>query len=197
MNVILYGLASSKFIKFMHCGSTKEIWSKLQNTYEGNVNVKKEKLQTHRGQFENLKMKEEEDIVAYFLRVDEIVNTIKKLWETMDDKFVVKKVLRTLPSIFYCNVSTIEKMKYFDSLIMDKLHGILTTYEMTTMEQHPSKHKETFKVSKGTSSKGHQTYDSYEEESTVKEEKIIKRLKKGADKYKGKIPFNLFFIVVE
>jgi hypothetical protein len=51
----------------MHCKSTKEIWDKLQNTYEGNDKVKKEKLQTHRGRFENLKMREDEDITTYFL----------------------------------------------------------------------------------------------------------------------------------
>ena len=33
-----------------------------------------EKLQTHRGKFEILKMKEEENIASYFLHVDEIIN---------------------------------------------------------------------------------------------------------------------------
>ena len=36
--------------------------------------IQKSKLQTYRGQFEQLKMKEDEDITTYFLRVDETVN---------------------------------------------------------------------------------------------------------------------------
>jgi hypothetical protein len=51
----------------MHCDSTKDVWDKLQNVYEGDSKVKGAKLQTYRGQFEQLKMKEYEDIVAYFL----------------------------------------------------------------------------------------------------------------------------------
>jgi hypothetical protein len=51
----------------MHCKSTKEIWDKLQNIYEGDSKVKATKLQNYRGQFEQLKMKEYENIAAYFL----------------------------------------------------------------------------------------------------------------------------------
>jgi hypothetical protein len=75
-------------------------------------------------------MREDEDITSYLLHVDEIVNTIKGLGETIDEKFVVQKVLRTLPSRFDPKISSIEEMKDLDSLTMDELHGILTAYEM-------------------------------------------------------------------
>jgi hypothetical protein len=47
-NAILCGLSKSEFIKVIHCVSTKDIWDKLQNIYEGDDKVKKTKLQTHR-----------------------------------------------------------------------------------------------------------------------------------------------------
>jgi hypothetical protein len=105
---------------------------------------------------------------------------------------IVQKVLRTLPSRFDPKISAIEEMKDLDSLTMDELHGILTTYEMRTVQENPSKHEVTFKASKGTSSKGHQTYDSSEEESDAEEENFVRRLKKGTGKYKGKLPFKCF-----
>jgi hypothetical protein len=61
------GLGESIYTKVMHCKSAKEIWDKLQNIYEGDSKVKETKLQTYRGQFEQLKMKEDENIAAYFL----------------------------------------------------------------------------------------------------------------------------------
>jgi hypothetical protein len=67
INVILSGLTGSKFFKAMHCDSAKEIWDKLENVYEGDAKFKGAKLQTCRGQFEHMRMKEYEDIVAYFL----------------------------------------------------------------------------------------------------------------------------------
>jgi hypothetical protein len=76
INALLNGLGDTVFTKVAHCKSAKEIWGKLQNIYEGDSKVKAAKLQTYRGQFEQLKMKEDEDIATYFLRVDEIVNAI-------------------------------------------------------------------------------------------------------------------------
>jgi hypothetical protein len=66
-NVILSGLTDSVHVKVMHCDSAKDLWDKIQNIYEGDAKVKGTKLQTYRGQFEQLKMKEDEDIAAYFL----------------------------------------------------------------------------------------------------------------------------------
>jgi hypothetical protein len=67
MNVILSGLVDSIYVKVMHCDSANEIWDKLQNIYEGDAKFKGGKLQTYRDRFEHFKMKEVEDIAAYFL----------------------------------------------------------------------------------------------------------------------------------
>jgi hypothetical protein len=69
----------------MHCKSTKEIWDKLKVIYEGDSKVKQAKLQTYRTQFENLKMKEEENIAEYLQRVDEVTNSIRVLGEELKD----------------------------------------------------------------------------------------------------------------
>jgi len=45
MHAILSELIESKFIKVMHCKTTKEIWDKLKTINEGNEKVKRDKLQ--------------------------------------------------------------------------------------------------------------------------------------------------------
>jgi hypothetical protein len=67
INSLLNGLIDTIFTKVGHCKSAKEICDKLRNIYEGDSKVKTTKLQTYRGQFEQLKMKEDEYIAAYFL----------------------------------------------------------------------------------------------------------------------------------
>jgi hypothetical protein len=67
VNALLNGLSDTTFTKVAHCKSSKEIWDKLWNIYEGDSKVKTAKLQTYRGHFEQPKMKEDEDIAAYFL----------------------------------------------------------------------------------------------------------------------------------
>ena len=62
-----------------------------------------------KGQFEILKMKEEENITEYLLRVDEIVNVIRGIGREIKEKEVVDKVLRTLPMKYESKVSTLEE----------------------------------------------------------------------------------------
>ena len=78
VNAIIGGLTNSIFVK---CKTTKDIWDNIQLIDEGDTKVKQAKLQTHKGQFENMKMKEEENMAEYLLRVDEVVNTIRGLGE--------------------------------------------------------------------------------------------------------------------
>jgi hypothetical protein len=92
-NALLNGLGDAVCGKVMHVSSTKEIWEKIQNVYEGYAKVKETKLQTYKGQFEQLKMKEYENIETYALRVDEIVNAIRGLGEEFDESIIVQKVL--------------------------------------------------------------------------------------------------------
>ena len=89
MCAILGGLIGTDFVKVMDCTSAKEIWDKLKKVYEGDVKVKKAKLQTCRRRFEQLAMKEEEDKAGYLQRVDEVVNTMRGLGEVIEESKVV------------------------------------------------------------------------------------------------------------
>ena len=79
INTILSGLKNSIFTKFMQCTFGKKAWDKLKIIYEGESKVRESKLQTFRAQFEILKMKEEDNVGEYLLRVDEVVNAIRGL----------------------------------------------------------------------------------------------------------------------
>lgn len=125
VNAILGGLTNSIIVRVMHCKSEKDIWDKLQIIYEGHGKVKLAKLQTYRGQFEGLKTREEESIAGYLLRVDEIVNSVRGLGEDIDDKFIVQKVLRSLPMRYDAKISAIEDREHLDKLTMMNCMGTL------------------------------------------------------------------------
>jgi hypothetical protein len=107
MNAIMSGLTEAEFVKVMHLETAKEMWDKLISSYEGNEKVKDAKLQTYRVQFEQLKMKEDEIVGKYFLRVEELVNAMKALGEKIEEASLVKKILRSLPDRFNPKVYTI------------------------------------------------------------------------------------------
>jgi hypothetical protein len=181
MNSILSGLAESVFVKVMNLQTAKEMWEKLISSYEGNEKVKDAKLQTHRLRFEQLRMNEEENISKFFLRVDEMVNAMRGLGETIDDSLLVQKILRSLPERFNPKVSAIEEMSELKTLSLDQLLGTLTAYEMRISTDQNSSREASFKAEKST-----------ESELDEIEAKFVRRLKTGSGKYNEKLPFKCF-----
>lgn len=72
-------------------------------------------------------MNDDEDRAKFFLWVDEIVNTMKGLDETIKESTIVKKVFRSLLVKFNPKVSAIEKMSNIETLTMNQFLGSLTT----------------------------------------------------------------------
>ena len=99
-------------------------------------------------------MKEDENIVAYFLLVDEIVNAIIGLGEEIKESLIVQNVLISLPMRFDPKISTLEERADLDSISMDELHGIFTAYEMRTEHENPNIKEGYFKGSKSSNKKG-------------------------------------------
>ena len=66
-------------------------------------------------------MKESENIVAYLLIIDEVVNSITRLVEEVNESIIVQKVLRSLPLRYDTKVSAIAKSKDLTKMTMDEL----------------------------------------------------------------------------
>ena len=73
----------------------------------GRWKFKKDKLQDYSMQFERVHMKEEEDIETYFLQVYLILNSIKRLGETIEEETIVQKIMTILPPHFNSKVSVL------------------------------------------------------------------------------------------
>jgi len=60
------------------------------------------------------------------------VNNIKGLGEKIEGSIIIQKILRSLPMRFDSKISAIEERLDLETMTVDELHGILTTYEMRT-----------------------------------------------------------------
>jgi hypothetical protein len=197
INALLNGLSDTVFTKAAHYKSTKDIWNKLRNICEGDSKVKAVKLQTYRGEFEQLKMKKDEDITAYFLRVDETVNAIIGLGEEIKEFVIVQKVLRSLPMRFNPKISALEEISDLNSISMDERYGIFTAFEMRTEEENLDVKEAAFKASK-RSKKKKKEQEEYSNNNDVLEDdeevaNFVKRLNNGTNgRYRGKLPLICF-----
>eukprot|EP00253_Pinus_taeda_P015233 PITA_15233 len=150
-NIIISGVIESSYHNVLGCKTTQNVWDKLENIYAGDSNVKEAKLQIYRAKFEQLIMKEDDNIVAYFQHVDEITNTQEGLGEPLDEKNIIRKILRMLPGRFNQKVSVLEYSANLDKLNKDELHGVLIEYEMRLNEEEGTSHLQTtFTTSKKT-----------------------------------------------
>ena len=140
-------------------------------------------------------MKEEENIAAYFLQVDETMNIIRGLGERIEESVIVQKILRSLPMRFDSKISAIEERSDLDTMTVDELHGTLTTYEMRTKHEDPSGKEVAFKATnkRGTSKPNQKPKDGNNGECDSEEEaNFVRKLKRGTSKYKGKLTLKCF-----
>ena len=101
-------------------------------------------------------MKESETIQAFFSRVSAIVKQFRSCGDTIENKKIVKKILKSLPPKFDHIVATIKESKDLSKMSLHELNGSLEAHEKrinrcpkTSLEQ-AFQSKLSFKVKKGT-----------------------------------------------
>ncbi|KAA0041322.1 UBN2 domain-containing protein [Cucumis melo var. makuwa] len=111
LTIIHQAIDDSNFEKISRATTTHQAWKILKNTDKRVDRVKKVRLQTLRGDYESLHMKEFESISDYTSRLLVVVNEKKRYGETISDEQVVEKILHSLDERFNFIVVAIEESK--------------------------------------------------------------------------------------
>lgn len=69
--------------------TAKDAWETLQEAYQGSDQVKVVKIQTLKREFENFKMKEAKSVSDYCVRVNDVVNKMATLGETINNEVLI------------------------------------------------------------------------------------------------------------
>ncbi|GAV84135.1 UBN2 domain-containing protein, partial [Cephalotus follicularis] len=104
-HVIICALNSNEFNRVSSCATAKEMWDRLEVTYEGTNQVKEAKINMLVREYEMFSMKENENISGMFFRFTNIINSLQSLNKCYTNN------LNTLP--------------------LEELLGSLMTHEMT------------------------------------------------------------------
>jgi len=87
------------------------------------------RLQTLRGEFEAMKMKDSEDVSNYINRVKTVANQLKHNGDAFLDARVVKKILQSLTDDFENVVCAIEESRNLEEMTIDDLRASFKAHE--------------------------------------------------------------------
>ena len=97
INVLYYVLRVNEFNRISTCFSIKEIWDRLEVTYEGTNQVKESKISMLVYKYELFKKEPNETIIDMYTRFTDIFNNLKNLEKAYTDFKLSREVLRSLP----------------------------------------------------------------------------------------------------
>eukprot|EP00253_Pinus_taeda_P033571 PITA_33571 len=145
--VFLYQVVhESVFPRIAAAKTYREAWQTLKTAYQGMERVKTAKLQLLRKDFENLCMKESDNIDSFFTQAIGLVTQIRSHGETLEERRIVEKLLRVLPSKFDVIINTIEETKDLSKFSVNELHASLITHEQRLSRNENSSLEQAFKT---------------------------------------------------
>ncbi|CAL8138492.1 unnamed protein product [Prunus armeniaca] len=109
--------------------TSKQAWEILKIEFKGSEKVISIKLQSLWREFDNLLMKDSESIRVFFTKVSRIVNQIRCYGDTILDKKIIEKTLRSLPPKYDHVAAAIEESKDLSTLSLHELIGSLEAHE--------------------------------------------------------------------
>jgi hypothetical protein len=111
-----------------------EVWTRLEESYEGTKAVKSAKLFILKDKLASFKMQEDESILEMFHQLQVIVNDLKSLGEKVEDKDLSHKFLRCLPPRFDTLV-TILVRDGLETMTPNQVLGDVVTQDTYHVEQ--------------------------------------------------------------
>ncbi|VFQ83187.1 unnamed protein product [Cuscuta campestris] len=121
INMIYYGVNADDYRKISRCETAKQMWEKLEVTYEGTAQVREPKIDHLTHEYELFSMKENEKIEEMFEKFSNIINPLNLLGKTYTNRELVRKVLRSLSPKWHSKVDAIEEGRDFQTTTYDAL----------------------------------------------------------------------------
>lgn len=109
--------------------TAKEAWDAIKTMCLGADKVKKAKAQTLRAELESMTMKETEQLDDFCARLSGVVTNIRALGEVVKETYVVKKMMRAVPTKFLQIASAIEQFGNLDTMSVEEIVGSLKAHE--------------------------------------------------------------------
>ncbi|VFQ70886.1 unnamed protein product [Cuscuta campestris] len=124
INMLYCAVNPDDYRKISCCSTAKEMWDKLEVTYEGTDQVRGAKIDFLTQEYEMFRMKPGEKIDDMFNRFSKIINDLHALKKTYANKDLVRKILRSLTPEWRSKADAIYESIGVSNVTIDGLRGL-------------------------------------------------------------------------
>jgi hypothetical protein len=171
-NLIYCAINDEEFNRVSVYESAKEIWDRLEITYEGTPELKESRISILMDKFEKFKMIRGESINEMHKRYLEIVHPLKNLGKSFTTMELVKKFMKSVIPPYTSKIDAIEEGRDFESITLDILVSKLLKKEMEINRNEEAQVKGKSIVLKATSICSSSNEDSEKEEIAMLSKRI-------------------------
>ncbi|XP_019253941.1 PREDICTED: uncharacterized protein LOC109232638 [Nicotiana attenuata] len=133
-NLLYNAISGEEYEKISGCDTSKEMWDKLEVTYEGTSKVKETHINMLVHDYELFQMKEGESIEEMFARFSKIISDLKAFGKPYSSGDQVRKILRSLSTTWQTKVVTLESQD-LNKLSYDEIRGELIAFVKTHLKK--------------------------------------------------------------
>ncbi|XP_075082976.1 uncharacterized protein LOC142166947 [Nicotiana tabacum] len=146
-------ISGEEYEKISSYKTAKEMWDKLEVTYEGTNKLKETRINLLVRDYKLFQMKDEESVEEIFSRFSKILGDLKSFGRPIKSGEHVRKILRSLPTIWQPKIIALE-CQDLDIISYDELRGDLIAFEKTHSDRNSRRGKSNFR-------KGRMNNDNY------------------------------------
>ncbi|KAI3814215.1 hypothetical protein L1987_18963 [Smallanthus sonchifolius] len=127
-------LPNEVFHNFRSYKTAKELWEALEKMFAGSEEVKENRRDILKQQYENFVWREGESLTILYNRFTYLVGELQCSKVKLENEDILKKFIRSLPSCWTLYTVSIRRTENLKTLQMTELFGMLKTYELEMIQ---------------------------------------------------------------
>ncbi|XP_039840775.1 uncharacterized protein LOC120700591 [Panicum virgatum] len=127
--IISQSIDGETLLRVAEKGTAADVWAALRSMHVGVERLREARIQSLKSDFDNLKMSEAESVDEFAEKFMMIVGRIRELGDAMDEKYVVKKLMRAVSTKFINIASSMVLFNDINKMTMEEAIGSLKAHE--------------------------------------------------------------------
>lgn len=132
--ILVESLDPVMYAHVVNCTDSKQIWDTIEIINEGTKEVRENRVEILTSSYEHFRSNPGEGISEVFQRMNKLMNDLKLNGKQYPNREVNRKFLLTLPEHLEHRVTAIRESRDMDAMTLEKLYGILKTYELEQIQ---------------------------------------------------------------